>query len=591
MGGRGGGGMSSGFHSSSFSSGSGMRSSGWGGRSFSAPTQSYYRSYSAPAPQRFSAPSQYSSSSRSSYASPSRTAPSTSRRYAPESTARSTSYAPSWYSASSRSALDSRASLNAPSARYADTGRVQPTSSAARDSFGLGGLGGARTYSVASSGVAGPASVRTQALRATQRGEGSLSAQHESTRSTLSASPWGDASRGAGVTSRATAATAQRAGSETRGGVARASGAASSRNDSLSLARGATSYSRSNVPAQMMPTSSLTSSSAGLRNTATRTEQGRAAQRDAVSRLTRLNDSNPKAAHDVLRTSETITSATNVAVRTGLGAATSVVHGAHNTTWWCHSHSGSGCHPGACCGANWWWGCSSWWWPWWGPVWGWAWGFWWWGSPYYYDPYAYYYAPPPVYYSTAVYPEQQEPTHEAVAAAQPPAQPEGAAQDNTAHGISELLAIGDQAFHERRYSDAVFAYAKAVELAPKDGVLRLIFSDALFAAGAYHDAAAALRRALELDPKLAASSIDKHALYADASELDHQIAALEDYVQTHFSDDDARLLLAANQLFAGRAQACVDLLKTGFGTKVRESNAGKLILARAEEVAGASAPK
>ena len=307
-----------------------------------------------------------------------------------------------------------------------------------------------------------------------------------------------------------------------------------------------------------------------------------------MTRLARLNNSNPKAAHDVLRNSEAISTATSVAVHTGLGAATSVVHGNHNTTWWCHSHSGN-CHSGCCWGAGWWWGWSSWWWPWWGPVWGWAWGWWWWGSPYYYAPYAYSYAPPPVYYSTIVYPDQQEPQHEAVGAAQP-AQPDGAA-DNTAHGISELLAIGDQAFHERRYSDAVFAYAKAVELAPKDGVLRLIFSDALFAAGAYHDAAAAMRRAFELEPKLAASSIDKHALYADASELDHQIAALEDYVQTHFSDDDARLLLAANELFAGHAQRCVDILKSPFGAKVLESNAGKLILARAEEVAGAASPK
>jgi hypothetical protein len=585
------GGMSSGFHSSSSFS-SGARSSSYGSRGFSAPTQGYSRSYSAPAPQRFSSPSQFSSPGRSSYSSPGRysysspgrTAPSASPRSPANSTARYSSNAPSWYSAPSRSALDTRGGMTAPSARYYDSGRVGSTSSAARDPFGLSGAhtNGARSYSLSGSGVTGPASARTEAaLRQTQRGEGSSIAQHGTARTSAAASPWGDASQRTGSASRSTLSS---------------TGSLSSSTGSLSRARGAAPDVRSNVPAQRMPASSLArgTSASGLSTTA-RSERSRTAQRDAVNRLTRLNGTNPQAAHDVLRRSEAITTATSVGVKIGVGATTSVMHGAHNSTWWCNPHSGHGCHPGACCGANWWWGCSSFWWPWWGPFWGFAWGFWWWGSPYYADPYAYSYAPPPVYYSTIVYPEQQEPVHEAVAAAQPqaPAEAPAPAQagDNTAHGISELLAIGDVAFHERRYSDAVFAYAKAVELAPKDGVLRLIFSDALFAAGAYHDAASALRRALELDPKLVASTIDKHALYADASELDHQLAALEDYVQTHFSDDDARLLLAANDLFAGRASRSVDILTSPFGAGARESNAGKLILARAEEVAGAPAPK
>jgi len=151
--------------------------------------------------------------------------------------------------------------------------------------------------------------------------------------------------------------------------------------------------------------------------------------------------------------------------------------------------------------------------------------------------------------------------------------------------VSEYLSLGDRAFREGRYSDAVYAYAKATEYAPGDGVLHLILSDALFATGDYHYAAFALRKAIELDPKLIEASVDKHAFYGDPTELDRQLALLARYVEDHFVDDDARLLLAANYLFADRPSQAADLLDSAFSLAVRESSAGKVIYARARALA------
>jgi tetratricopeptide (TPR) repeat protein len=243
----------------------------------------------------------------------------------------------------------------------------------------------------------------------------------------------------------------------------------------------------------------------------------------------------------------------------------------------------------------------------WGPAWGW--GYWWgsygyWGggSPYYAAPYTtYYYAPPPIYYSTvtesasttqdpaaAIQPVDGSSADASTHAATPPATSARAGTSNRA--VSEYLALGDKSFREARYNDAVLSYAKAVEASPNDGVLHLVFADALFAAGEYHFAASALRRALELDPKLLNSVVDKRGFYGDPTDFDRQLAQLEKFLETHFADDDARLVLGANYLFAGRAAQAAEFLENSSSASVRESSAGQLVLARAHEVMNQTAP-
>src|SRR5204863_6739362 len=104
-------------------------------------------------------------------------------------------------------------------------------------------------------------------------------------------------------------------------------------------------------------------------------------------------------------------------------------------------------------------------------------------------------------------------------------------------------------------------------------------------------AAYAIRRAIELDPKLLASVVDKHSFYGDPTELDRHLAALERFVESHYLDDDARLVLAANDLFAARPSQAVELLSAPSSASVRESSAGQAILARARELATAPAAK
>lgn len=254
--------------------------------------------------------------------------------------------------------------------------------------------------------------------------------------------------------------------------------------------------------------------------------------------------------------------------------------------WGCLPYSWF-CHPFSWC--SWyWWGC----WPY---------------SIGYWYPWSYsYYGTPPYYYSTAVYhyyEQQSEPAYvEEQAPAAAEAQPEAVAApeapvnsrgpDSRARASGQYLTLGDQAFRDARYADAVHFYARAVEFAPEEGVLYLVLSDGLFATGDYHYGAFALRRALELDPTLAASAVDKHAFYGDPKEFDRQLAVLESYLSDRPGDDDARLMLAANYLFGARPAAAVDLLEAAPSERVRAEPAGALILQAARDLQyGRAAPK
>lgn len=162
-----------------------------------------------------------------------------------------------------------------------------------------------------------------------------------------------------------------------------------------------------------------------------------------------------------------------------------------------------------------------------------------------------------------------------------PEAPEGEGLNRAA---DYYLTLGDRAFRDGRYGDAVHFYAKAVEYGPEEGILYLILSDALFATGDYHYAAYALRKAVELDPALFTSIVDKHAFYSDPAEFDRQLEVLEGYLEDHFLDDDARLVLAANYLFGGRPAEAEALLQSAFSLEVKESPAGQEILEAARAV-------
>lgn len=303
---------------------------------------------------------------------------------------------------------------------------------------------------------------------------------------------------------------------------------------------------------------------------------------------------------------------TGVHVGVGIGIGTTLTACGFGNGWnfWDPFYSCGTSHWNHCgpwiswCSPNswWWWGTCSYWFPYCGPSWSFSYcynrfgGYWGYGSSYYASPYVVYMAPPPIYYATyEIYPE---PAAESVAVAEvapaqpgevviepPPAQQSDvrptASTDALSRAAGHYLTLGDRSFRDGRYSDAVHFYAKAVEYAPAEGVLRLILSDALFATGDYHYAAQELRRALELDPRLLDSIVDKHGFYGDPGAFDVQLMLLERYVQDHFLDDDARLLLAANYLFGSRADACLEILESPYSVDVRNSPAGRMLAERA----------
>lgn len=140
------------------------------------------------------------------------------------------------------------------------------------------------------------------------------------------------------------------------------------------------------------------------------------------------------------------------------------------------------------------------------------------------------------------------------------------------------LELGDQAFYEGRYDDAVHYYAKAVSFAEDNAMLFLVLSDALFATGDYHYGAYALRRALELDPTLARQSTDKRSFYSDPESFDRQLAVLERYLLDRPGDDDARLLLAANYLFGSEPENAIALLDEGPAVALRDDPVARVLL-------------
>lgn len=303
---------------------------------------------------------------------------------------------------------------------------------------------------------------------------------------------------------------------------------------------------------------------------------------------------------------------TGVSVGVGIGIGTTLTFCGVSNGWnyWdpyysCGTSQWNQCGPWVSwCSPNswWWWGTCSYWFPYCGPSWSFSYcynrfgGYWGYGSSYYASPYVVYMAPPPAYY--AAYEVYQEPVEEPVPVADlapaqpgevviapPPAQQSdsrpSASTDALSRAAGHYLTLGDRSFRDGRYSDAVHFYAKAVEYAPAEGVLRLILSDALFATGDYRYAAQELRRALELDPGLLDSIVDKHGFYGDPGAFDVQLMLLERYVQDHFLDDDARLLLAANYLFGSRADACLEILESPYSVDVRNSPAGQMLAERA----------
>jgi tetratricopeptide (TPR) repeat protein len=343
----------------------------------------------------------------------------------------------------------------------------------------------------------------------------------------------------------------------------------------------------------------------------------------ATQRLGRLERKDPARAKQVMRAGESLAVASEISLRLAIGTSFAACGGGNGWTWWDPCNSGYGSPANACWNTYgpyswWWWNNCSYWMPSWG--WGWSWGaswgnwnFGWSSHPNWCYPGYRYWGGSPWWYTSVIYvddydpPQQQvvvvheyeaQPAPEAQPAAEvqrgeaalgdaslPPEKRDPALAQALARSAQQYVALGDLAFSERRYGDAVSHYAKAIEYAPDDAVLYMLLSDALFATGDYHYAASALRKALELEPRLVDTIVDKHAVYSDPQDFEKQLGYLESYLKDNFLDEDARLVLGANYLFGNKPHQALDLLQSSFSLEVRKSRAGTLLFERAQHLA------
>lgn len=146
------------------------------------------------------------------------------------------------------------------------------------------------------------------------------------------------------------------------------------------------------------------------------------------------------------------------------------------------------------------------------------------------------------------------------------------------------LELGDEAFGDGRYADAVHFYSRSTEFEPKRGMLHLVLADALFATGDYHYCAHSIRRALELEPSLVAAPVDKHLFYAVPAKFDQQLAVLELFLADNPTNVDAKLVLGLNYLFGNRPQAAVELLSKGPNASAAFSDNAAMLIKQSAEI-------
>lgn len=232
----------------------------------------------------------------------------------------------------------------------------------------------------------------------------------------------------------------------------------------------------------------------------------------------------------------------------------------------------------------------------------------WWDSYWYhggswsygYRPSFYYCGPfTPSYYTVIVQVNETPIAVEQEEAASPPVQvaeavaPAPAVVPAINRAAEYYLTLGDRAFRAGRYTDAVHHYGKAVEYSPGEGILYLILSDALFATGDYHYGAFTLRKAFDLDPGLVDLTVDKRSFYDRPVDLDAQMTRARTFNLQNPEDNDARIMLIANEVFTGNPAAALSLLRQPQAAGTAQSTAGILLGERARadlEVAQQAVP-
>jgi len=136
-----------------------------------------------------------------------------------------------------------------------------------------------------------------------------------------------------------------------------------------------------------------------------------------------------------------------------------------------------------------------------------------------------------------------------------------------------LIDYGSSFFKNADYQTAAKLFKKAIDLDQKLPVVHIAYGDSLFALGRFDEATQAILTGLEIYPKYAENPINRREFYNNPSEFDHQLKNLENYVNTHPSNLNARFLLGYNYFFTQAYEKAEEQLKAALSSESLHSSA------------------
>ncbi|MBM3802081.1 MAG: tetratricopeptide repeat protein [Acidimicrobiia bacterium] len=136
-----------------------------------------------------------------------------------------------------------------------------------------------------------------------------------------------------------------------------------------------------------------------------------------------------------------------------------------------------------------------------------------------------------------------------------------------------LIDYGSSFFKNADYQTAAKLFKKAIDLDQKLPVVHIAYGDSLFALGRFDEATQAILTGLEIYPKYAENPINRREFYNNPSEFDRQLRDLENYVNAHPSNLNARFLLGYNYFFTQAYEKAEEQLKAALSSQSLQSSA------------------
>ncbi|MCI0621003.1 MAG: tetratricopeptide repeat protein [Acidobacteria bacterium] len=136
-----------------------------------------------------------------------------------------------------------------------------------------------------------------------------------------------------------------------------------------------------------------------------------------------------------------------------------------------------------------------------------------------------------------------------------------------------LIDYGSSFFKNADYQTAAKLFKRAIDLDQKLPVVHIAYGDSLFALGRFDEATQAILTGLEIYPKYAENPINRREFYNNPSEFDRQLRNLENYVNSHPSNLNARFLLGYNYFFTQAYEKAEEQLEAVLSSESLHSSA------------------